>query len=166
MLILTFYGLSATRSGFRFYGSSSKMLIVLQNLLQTLHFHRIYVTNWWYIRKYNDGKLLIIIIVWKRIWPFNNKARISTDGVLLGEQEQWGWPLSSCRASTPILSAAPTPACCCSAWAAASCAAANLQPKNIHTHLFAFQKFVYKKFVKFWKKFNKEQLFLGWKSSF
>lgn len=38
----------------------------------------------------------------KRIWPLDDKARISADGVFLGEEEQRGGPLSwSGRARTP-----------------------------------------------------------------
>lgn len=39
------------------------------------------------------------------------------------------WPLPAL--APPILSAAPTPICCCTAWAAASCAAANLKQNYI-----------------------------------
>lgn len=37
----------------------------------------------------------------ERIWPLDDEARVSTDKVLLGEQEQRAGPLPSCRAGAP-----------------------------------------------------------------
>lgn len=34
----------------------------------------------------------------KRIWPLDDEARVSTDGILLGEEEQGGRPLPPRRA--------------------------------------------------------------------